>query len=179
MRALSLKGQENMKLRLSGIVSNSVVDGTGMRMTIFTQGCPHNCKGCHNPQTHDFEGGYLEEISEIVDKFKKDPLLKGITLSGGEPFCQAEPLIELCGIIKALKKDIWAFSGYRYEQLLNEVTPCSKELLKQVDVLVDDKFELDKMDLTLYFRGSSNQRIIDVQKSLKDGEISIINFEED
>ncbi len=94
----------NNKVKLSGIVSNSIVDGIGMRMTVFTQGCPHNCKGCHNPQTHNFTGGYFEEVSSIMEKFKKDPLLKGITLSGGEPFCQAKPLIALCKKVRELKK---------------------------------------------------------------------------
>lgn len=159
------------KIRLSGIVGNSIVDGPGMRMTVFTQGCPHHCEGCHNPQTHDFAAGYLEDVSSVVEKFKKDPLLKGVTLSGGEPFCQAEALILLCQEIKALKKDIWAYSGYQYEQLMDNAAPKSKDLLSYIDVLVDGKYELADRDLTLRFRGSSNQRIIDVQTSLKQGEV--------
>lgn len=150
-----------MQIKLSGVVKESIVDGKGIRYTIFTQGCPHNCKGCHNPHTHDFSKGYYESIENIIDDIKKNPLISGITLSGGEPFCQAEPLIELVKEIKKLGKNVWAYSGYTYEQLENNAEPFSAELLGLIDVLVDGKFEIDKRDLTLLFRGSKNQRIID------------------
>ncbi|MEG0693521.1 MAG: anaerobic ribonucleoside-triphosphate reductase activating protein [Oscillospiraceae bacterium] len=165
------------KVKLSGIVGNSIVDGKGMRMTVFTQGCPHHCEGCHNPHTHDFTEGYFEEVSSIMEKFKKDPLARGITLSGGEPFCQARPLIELCKEVKSLKKDIWAYSGYTYEQIMEGITPNSKELLTQIDVLVDGKFKLEQRDLTLNFRGSSNQRVIDVQKSLENDKVILLELD--
>lgn len=165
-------------LRLSGIVSDSIVDGAGIRMTVFTQGCPHNCKGCHNPQTHDFKAGYDETVESVFEKFLKNPMLKGITLSGGEPFCQADALIELCELVKSKNKDIWAYSGYTFEKLKNNITPNSKKLLGLVDVLVDGKFVLELRDLTLTFRGSSNQRIIDVKKSLAEDKVITIDYDE-
>lgn len=167
-----------MQIRLSGIVNDSIVDGTGIRMTVFTQGCPHHCPGCHNPQTHDFLGGYLEDTAVIAEKFSQNPLLCGITLSGGEPFFQAQPLTVLCREIKAMGKDIWAYSGYTYEELLADVTPYARELLSLVDVLVDGKFEQEQSDLNLYFRGSSNQRLILVQQSLAQQEIVLLTLEE-
>lgn len=149
------------QLRLSGVAKQSIVDGKGIRYTIFTQGCPHYCKGCHNEQTHDFSGGYDQTIEGIIQDIKSNPLICGVTLSGGEPFCQAEQLIELVQEVKKLGKNVWAYSGYTYEELSNNIQPYSSDLLNLVDVLVDGKFELDKRDLTLLFRGSSNQRIID------------------
>ena len=163
------------KVKVSGIVGNSIVDGKGLRMAVFTQGCPHHCEGCHNPQTHDFSEGYFEDVSTILEKLRKDPLTKGVTLSGGEPFCQADPLIELCKQVRLMKKDIWAYSGYTYEQLLGDITAKSKELLTLVDVLVDGKFEIEQRDLLLNFKGSHNQRIIDVQKSLKCKSIVLVD----
>lgn len=165
-----------MEIRIADIISDSIVDGVGIRMTVFTQGCPHHCKGCHNPGTHDFNGGRMITAEEILNKMDENPLLKGITLSGGEPFCQAEALIELCRGVKAKGKDIWAYSGYTYEQLISDVTPRSSELLSLCDVLVDGKFELDKRDLTLYFRGSSNQRVIDLNKSREEDRVVLFSF---
>lgn len=153
------------QIKLSGVAKQSIVDGKGIRYTIFTQGCPHNCNGCHNPQTHDFSGGYLQSIDGIIEDIKSNPLICGITLSGGEPFCQAEVLIELAKEVKKLGKNVWAYSGYTYEQLANNAQPYSSDLLDLVDVLVDGRFVLEKRDLTLLFRGSSNQRIIDCNET--------------
>lgn len=164
------------ELRIADIISDSIVDGVGIRMTVFTQGCPHHCEGCHNPKTHDFSGGRIITVDEILEKMNENPLLKGITLSGGEPFCQCLPLIELCKGVKAKGKDIWAYSGYTYEQLMNNATPHSAELLSLCDVLVDGRFELDKRDLTLYFRGSSNQRVIDLNKSREEEKVVLFSF---
>lgn len=164
------------EIRIADIIGDSIVDGVGIRMTVFTQGCPHHCEGCHNPGTHDFAGGKMITVNEILAKMDENPLLRGITLSGGEPFCQAEALIELCREVKAKGKDIWAYSGYTYEQLISDVTPRSAELLALCDVLVDDKFELAKRDLTLYFRGSSNQRVIDLNKSREENQVVLFSF---
>ena len=161
---------DNM-LKISGVVSESIVDGAGIRYVVFTQGCLHNCEGCHNPETHDLNGGKLKSIDEIFDEVSRNPLLKGVTFSGGEPFLQVEKLIELAKNIKAINKDIWCYSGFSYEQLIANKAPNSLELLKLIDVLVDGKFELKQRDLTLLFRGSKNQRIIDCKKSLKKNEI--------
>ncbi|WMJ23233.1 anaerobic ribonucleoside-triphosphate reductase activating protein [Paludicola sp. MB14-C6] len=153
------------QVKLSGVVKESIVDGKGIRYVIFTQGCPHNCEGCHNPDTHDFAKGYFESTQVLFEQIKSNPLLKGITLSGGEPFCQAEALLDLVKKVKAIGKDVWAYSGYTYEQLQQQPQPFAKELLNEVDVLVDGKFVLSQRDLTLLFRGSKNQRLIDCNKT--------------
>lgn len=164
------------KIRLSGIVSDSIVDGVGIRMVIFTQGCFHGCKGCHNPQTHDINGGYDETADSILKKFKSNPISKGITLSGGEPFLQAKKLLPICKAVREMNKDIWAWSGFLFEDLKNDIIEGTRELLDYVDVLVDGKFEENKLDLNLWYRGSSNQRIIDVKKSLQSNRTVIIEF---
>ncbi len=156
------------KIKLSGIEPESIVDGPGFRYVIFTQGCKHNCKGCHNPETHDPEGGYWENTDNLIKEIKRNPLLKGITLSGGEPFDQAEALVDFVAEIKKCGYDIFAYTGYTFEQLLagKEKRPAWIELLELCDVLVDGKFEIENKSLELLFRGSSNQRLIDVKKSL-------------
>ena len=106
-----------MKIRVSGIITDSIVDGPGFRHVVFTQGCNHNCKGCHNPQTHDLNGGYFKEIDEIIEDIKNNPLLKGLTLSGGEPFLQPKECLMLAKKTKELGKDVLAYSGYTYEEL--------------------------------------------------------------
>ena len=110
-----------MKLRIAGTVGESIVDGPGFRFTIFTQGCPHGCEGCHNPQTHDFNGGIVVDTDQLYNEIIKDPLLDGVTFSGGEPFCQCKPLVELAGRIKAFNRfplNVISFTGYTYEYLI-------------------------------------------------------------
>ena len=155
-------------LRLAGVIRESIVDGPGIRMTVFTQGCPHHCKGCHNEQTWDFEGGYDSSTERILKEAQKDPLLKGLTLSGGEPFAQAEALSVLAKEAKALGYDIFCYTGYTFEKLVSEFEthPEYKNLLENCDWLVDGPFVLEKRSLMLKFRGSTNQRILDVKKSL-------------
>ena len=166
-------------IRLSGVVGDSIVDGPGLRMTVFTQGCPHHCEGCHNPQTHDFSGGYDETAASLLEKLKSDPLQCGVTLSGGEPFCQAGPLIAFCRAVRALGKSVWAYSGYTFEELTGPAAPPrAKELLELCDVLIDGRFLLAERDLTLTFRGSRNQRVIDVQKSLAEGRVVLYPIED-
>lgn len=160
-----------MKIRLAGLVNDSIVDGPGFRYTVFTQGCPHHCEGCHNPETHDFEAGYDGETDDIIREFSKNILLSGITLSGGEPFCQAEPCAELAAAAKKNALTVWVYTGYTYEQLSAgfENHPEWKRLLEQVDVLVDGRFEKNLRSLEVRWRGSKNQRLIDVKASLKAG----------
>lgn len=159
-----------MKIRLSAPVTiDSIVDGEGLRAVIWTQGCIHNCNGCHNPQTHGFDGGYDEDVRSIVDTLEKLKIHKGITLSGGDPFEQPLPLVYICRAAKKMGMDVWAYTGYTFEQLTDEENIMHREwiqLLREVDILVDGKFEQEKKDLLLRFRGSSNQRILDVKKSL-------------
>ncbi|AVD36506.1 anaerobic ribonucleoside-triphosphate reductase activating protein [Clostridioides difficile] len=160
-----------MKIRMSSTISyDSIVDGPGLRMVIWTQGCIHNCKECHNPQTHDLCGGFYMDTEEIINKVKSLKLQKGITLSGGEPFLQPEPLEVIAREAKTNGLDVWSYTGFTFEQLLDKRNSAyfkNLNLLKQIDILVDGKFVAEKKDISLKFRGSSNQRIIDVQKSLK------------
>jgi len=161
-------------LRIAGIIRESIVDGPGLRFTIFAQGCPHRCKGCHNESTHDFSGGYDCELDKLLSDIDKNPLLSGVTFSGGEPFCQAEKFYKLGVEIKAKGLDIVAYSGYTLEQLweLAEKDAFIGKLLGIVDYLVDGPFILEERDLTLDFRGSRNQRFIrmsDVRNPVKSG----------
>lgn len=159
-----------MKLRIAGTVNDSIVDGPGIRFTIFTQGCPHRCEGCHNPQTHDFEGGNIVDTDELLKKTEANPLLDGVTFSGGEPFCQAEALAELGRKIRAAGLNVITYTGYEFEQLYeNREKNGWGELLAVTDILIDGKFELDKKDWNIKFRGSSNQRYLDCQASLESG----------
>jgi anaerobic ribonucleoside-triphosphate reductase activating protein len=163
--------QETPRLRIAGIEPESFVDGPGMRMTIFTQGCNHHCPGCQNPQTHDFNGGHFIEIDEILSMIDENPLLDGITFSGGDPMDQAAALVPLAREIKERGMNLVIFTGYTYERLmeLSHERPDMFELLTFADILIDGPFIMAKKSLELKFRGSSNQRIIDVQKSLVEG----------
>ena len=154
-----------MNIRVAGLVNESIVDGPGFRFAIFTQGCPHACPGCHNPQTHDFSGGYDADLDEIVRQIAGDPLMSGVTFSGGEPFCQAEGFLCLAKQLKPLGYELAAYTGYTWEQLM-EGSPAQRALLETLDVLVDGPFILAQRNLDLRFRGSENQRILDVPKSL-------------
>lgn len=149
-------------LRIAGIVRESIVDGPGMRFTVFAQGCPHKCKGCHNESTHDFAGGYDCELTKILAEIDKNPLLAGVTFSGGEPFCQAKEFYLLGKEIKTRGLDIVAYSGYTLEVLheMSEKEEYIGKLLDMIDYLVDGPFLLEEKDLTLEFRGSRNQRFL-------------------
>lgn len=157
------------KIRLSGIINESIVDGPGLRFVVFSQGCPHKCKGCHNPQTFDINGGYDMDTSDILKEVKKNPLISGITFSGGEPFLQAEQFSDLAKKSRSLGLNIMSYTGYVFEDLLKKLHIRNdwKKLLENIDILVDGPFDLTKKSLLLKFRGSENQRIIDVKKSLK------------
>ena len=157
------------RLRIAGTVNDSIVDGEGYRYTIFTQGCPHGCPGCHNPQTHDFAGGREADIRELLREALDNPILAGVTFSGGEPFCQAAALVELAGELHRHGLSVWCYSGYTYEQLTACGKPAVQALLRQLDVLVDGAYMEQQRDLTLSFRGSRNQRLIDVPASLQQG----------
>ncbi|MDE6036611.1 MAG: anaerobic ribonucleoside-triphosphate reductase activating protein [Ruminococcus sp.] len=157
------------EIRIAGTVNDSIVDGDGIRFTIFTQGCPHDCKGCHNPQTHDFNGGTLTDTEELLEKIKSNPLLDGVTFSGGEPFCQAHVLAGLGKEIKSLGLNITTYTGYTFEELYNGNNPHWNELLSVTDILIDGKYVEELKDWTIKFRGSSNQRYIDCQASLGAG----------
>lgn len=156
-------------MKLAGVIKESIVDGPGIRFVIFSQGCPHKCNGCHNPATHDFDGGFYIEFQKILDELDKNPLIKGVTFSGGEPFCQAKEFSNLAKLIKAKGLDIVTYTGYTFEQIRDNFTTNKswEELLKYTDILVDGRFDESQKDLTLKFRGSKNQRVLDIKKSLE------------
>lgn len=153
-----------MKLRIAGVVKESVVDGPGLRYTIFTQGCPHHCAGCHNPQTHDFAGGYEVTVTELFDAINKVQLISGITLSGGEPFAQAAACAELANLVKQCNRgfNVVTYSGYYHTELLTMAInkPAIAALLNATDILIDGPYDAAKKIPNLPFRGSSNQNII-------------------
>lgn len=157
-------------IRVFGTAPDSIVDGPGLRYALFVQGCSHACPGCHNPESHPAEGGTLRSVEELAEEILANKIISGITLSGGEPFEQAEACAKLARIIREHGKGVWAYSGYTFEQLLklaDEGAPGVAELLSLVDVLVDGPFVQELKSFGLSWRGSSNQRIIDVPKSLE------------
>ena len=159
-----------MEIRLAAdLQKDSIVDGEGIRTVIWTQGCPHNCLGCHNPMTHDFNGGALVDIDYIKEEIDELDGQDGITFSGGDPFVQPLACSILAKYAKKKGLNIWCYTGYTFEHLLelSKVKSDIKDFLGEIDVLVDGKFELSKKSYSAIFRGSSNQRIIDVKKSLK------------
>jgi len=165
-------------LRLFGVEKESITDGPGIRYAIFTQGCPHYCVGCHNQESLSFTDGYLEEEENILKEILQNPLLDGITLSGGEPFMQP---LELSYIAKEVRKkglSVMIYSGYTFEELLflSKERKGYRELLSEGDILIDGKFEIENKSLDLRFRGSKNQRAIDLQKSLASGNVVLHEF---
>lgn len=156
-----------MTIRIAGTVNDSIVDGNGLRYTIFVQGCPHHCKGCHNPQTHSFDGGKEVSTSDLFDTIISNTLLDGVTFSGGEPFAQAKPLVELADLVKQnTNLNIVTYTGYTFEEIITSNNPDWIALLNSTDILIDGKFIEDLKSYELRFRGSSNQRYIDVKQSL-------------
>lgn len=154
-------------IRIAGLVEDSIVDGPGIRFTIFTQGCPHHCYNCHNPQTHALDGGYVISIDDIVAKLTANKLLSGVTFSGGEPILQAASLALLAQRIKqSMNLSIILYTGYLFEELQASDDPAIRELLQYIDIVVDGPYIDAQHDYNLKFRGSANQRIIDVPQSL-------------
>ena len=148
-------------LELSGLVNDSIVDGPGIRMTVFSQGCPHHCEGCHNPETWEFGCGTPVSEEQILKEVQKNPLCRGVTFSGGEPFAQAEGFARLAELLKEKGYEVASYTGYTFEQLLHG-TAAQKKLLERIDVLIDGPFVLAEKTLELSFRGSKNQRILAV-----------------
>ena len=155
-------------LNLSGIISDSIVDGPGIRTTIFCQGCPHHCPGCHNPETWDFGCGTDVPVEDLVDVVRRNPLCRGVTFSGGEPFAQGKAFAKLARLLKEKGYEVASYSGFTFEELL-EGTEEQKDLLQNIDILIDGPFLMAQKSLEVPFRGSRNQRILDVKKSLAKG----------
>lgn len=164
---------QDVNLRIAGIVRESIVDGPGIRFVVFCQGCPHHCPGCHNPVTHDFNGGYDCSIEKLVNAIDENPLLDGVTFSGGEPVCQAEGFCRLARRIKERDLDIVLYSGYTYEELQMTAgeNQALKDLLELTDILIDGPYDQSQRDLTLPFRGSRNQRPIALNETRRQGKI--------
>ena len=158
-----------MKIRIAGRVVDSIVDGPGMRYALFTQGCPRACPGCHNPQTHDPKGGFETTTEEILKEIDSNPLLDGVTFSGGDPFMQPKPLVELAKELKKSNLNVITYTGYRWEELVDANDPDWNALIQASDVIVDGPFVQSLHDWKLKYTGSSNQRIIDVKRTLTQG----------
>jgi len=154
-------------VRVCGIEPESIVDGPGFRYVLFVQGCPHRCKGCHNPESWDPAGGYDMTVEEIIDEIKARPNIKGITFSGGEPFEQAGVLLDIAKYLKGMSYSIMSYSGYTLEELEEKAgsEPEVGELLGMLDILVDGRYEEKLRNLTLVYCGSENQRVIDMNKT--------------
>ena len=157
-----------MTICMAGVVGDSIVDGPGIRTAYFCQGCPHHCEGCQNPETWEFGAGTEIDIETLAHIARDNPLCRGVTFSGGEPFAQPEGFAALAMSLKKDGYEIASYTGYTFEQLSNG-TPAQRKLLELLDVLVDGPFVLAERSLDLAFRGSLNQRIIDVPKSLAAG----------
>lgn len=155
-------------LRIAGIVYDSIVDGPGLRTTVFLQGCGRNCKGCHNPQTHDYSGGELMSLEETFSKITAT-VCKNVTFSGGEPFDQADELINLAILLTAHDYHIMAYTGYTFEEIVNDSKKLA--LLQYIDILVDGPFIEEQKTTSACYKGSSNQRVIDVSESLAQGAV--------
>jgi anaerobic ribonucleoside-triphosphate reductase activating protein len=156
-------------LRIAGTIQDSIVDGSGLRFTVFVQGCHWNCPGCQNPQTHDPRGGTERSISELCAEMCSNPLTDGLTLSGGEPFEQADSCLALAQAAHHAGLNVWCYTGFLLEDLLRSGTPAQQALLRELDVLVDGPFLLEERSLALPWRGSRNQRVLLVQESLRAG----------
>ena len=164
-----------MKIRLAAYLQpDSIVDGEGVRTVVWTQGCPHHCPGCHNASTWDFDGGVLIEVEDVINELKKLKNQDGITLSGGDPVCQADACYEISKAAHSMGLNVWCYTGFTYEELIQN-DDAKNELLKELDVLVDGRFEIDKKSLACKFRGSTNQRLIDVKKSLDEGMVVLLD----
>ena len=166
-----------MEIRLAAdLQSDSIVDGPGIRTVIWTQGCPHNCYGCHNPSTHDFSGGALVDVDYIKSSLDSLVYQDGITFSGGDPMCQSAACCEIAKYARNLGLNIWCYTGYTFEQLLElgKKKKSIMDFLSYIDVLVDGKFMMEFRSLDCKYRGSTNQRLIDVKKSLLSGEVCLV-----
>ena len=165
--------KESSTLRLAGVVRESIVDGPGIRFVVFCQGCPHHCENCHNKETHNFNGGFICETEKILAAIDSNPLLSGVTFSGGEPVCQPEGFLHLAKELKKRNLDIIMYSGYTFEQIMeiSERNEALKELTKYVDTLIDGQYDDSQRDLTLLFRGSRNQRVIKLRESVEKGQM--------
>lgn len=170
-----------MKIRLaSELQIDSVVDGTGIRTVIWTQGCGHHCPGCHNPNTHDFDGGFEKDVEELIEEIHELEAQTGITFSGGDPFYQPEACAIIAKSAHKCQLDVWCYTGFTFEELMamSKKNTIILDFLRQIDILVDGRFIMEKHSYNLKFRGSSNQRIIDVKASLQNNRVIISKIDD-
>ncbi len=166
-----------MVIRLSSpMQTDSIVDGVGLRTVIWTQGCKHRCEGCHNPQTHDSKGGYETTTEHIIKLLPTLKLQRGVTFSGGEPFEQAEACALIAKAAHNINLDVWAYTGYKFEDIINSDNAHWHDFLNEIDVLVDGPFIKDRKSLDLKFRGSDNQRVLNVKESVDKNNAILYNF---
>lgn len=163
--------ETSLKVRLAGIVNESVSDGPGLRITLFFQGCEHHCLGCHNPQTWSHQGGKEYLVDKLLEQLPDNPLIKGVTLSGGDPFYQPEAAASIAREFHARGKDVWAYTGFLWEELLIGGDSAKIDLLSQCDILIDGPFVQALQSPVLNFCGSSNQRLILIKKSQQLGKV--------
>ena len=163
-----------MQLKTAGWTNDSITDGPGIRFVIFTQGCPRSCPGCHNPQTQCVEGGTWTDTEQLLDRIRSNPLLDGVTFSGGEPFLQAKALVWFAREIHKLGLSVITYTGYTWEELENSNNPDWKELIQETDILVDGPYIEAERSLMIRFRGSKNQRLIDVRRTLARHQLTLI-----
>ena len=154
-------------MNIAGIIGDSIVDGPGLRTTVFFQGCAHKCPGCHNPETHAFGAGNEMSADEIFRRVKNNPLCRGVTLSGGDPVYQAREASVLAEMLKSAGYEVALYTGFSWEELLAEKNPERLALLRFSDIVIDGRFEQENRTLELKFRGSTNQRIIESAKSMR------------
>jgi anaerobic ribonucleoside-triphosphate reductase activating protein len=154
-------------INIAGTVTDSIVDGPGIRYSIFAQGCAHNCLGCHNPHTHEFGIGKNVSVSELFSDIQKNPLVRGVTFSGGDPFYQSKGFAQLAQLLHQQKYEVACYTGFTWEHLVALGSTEQQKLLSNLDILVDGPFLIMERNLDLLFRGSENQRIIDVPASLQ------------
>ena len=165
-----------MKIRLAGeMTTDSIVDGEGIRSVVWCQGCIHNCPGCHNPETHSFDSGYLKDVKDVLDEISELEFQDGITLSGGDPMCQIDACLEIAKYCQNIGLNVWCYTGYTMETLLGRAEKESKlkEFLMNIDVLVDSPFILELKSYDVPFRGSKNQRLIKASESVKQNKVII------
>ena len=158
-------------MRIAGLIHDSIVDGPGLRFVVFAQGCERRCDGCHNPDTWDKGGGTETPVDEIIAEMLRNPLTTGLTLSGGEPFQQAADCVKIAAAAREGGLNVWVYSGFSFEELFirSKSEQAINELMNLTDVLVDGPFTLAERTLSLRWRGSRNQRIIDTPKSIAAG----------
>lgn len=158
-------------MRIAGIEHDSIVDGPGLRVSVFTQGCTHGCPGCHNPESHALNGGREMPVEEIIAQLGRSPLTTGVTLSGGDPMLQPEDCLAIAKAAHEKGLNVWTYTGYTWEELWQEENPARLALVRESDVLVDGRFIEGLKSYAAYFRGSTNQRLIDVKRTLQTGSI--------